>query len=110
MATGLDYQEFAFIRYPRGSAVGVPVKEEAEKHCLLGKPEQPIGDIEIWAIGNMMAEAEKLSASLSEHGISAGVVNARFVKPLDTEMLLESAAAAKLIVTLEDHGTRRWLW
>ncbi len=104
MSTGLDYQGPAFIRYPRGSAVGLPVKEEAEA-LPLGKAKrlQSIGDIEIWAIGNMVAEAEKLSTSLSEHGISAGVVNARFVKPLDTEMLLESAAAAKLIVTLEDH-------
>ncbi len=104
MATGLAYQGPAFIRYPRGAAAGVPVKEEPEP-LPMGKAKrlQPLGDIELWAIGNMVPEAEKLAARLSEHGIRAGVVNARFAKPLDTGMLFESAAAAKLIVTLEDH-------
>jgi 1-deoxy-D-xylulose-5-phosphate synthase len=52
----------------------------------------------------MVAEAEKLAARLTtELQITVGVVNARFVKPLDRQLLLEQAATAKLIVTLEDH-------
>ncbi|MGC6506012.1 MAG: 1-deoxy-D-xylulose-5-phosphate synthase [Coraliomargaritaceae bacterium] len=104
MATGLEYKGPAFIRYPRGAALGVPVKEEAEPLSMgQAKRLQPLGDIEIWAIGNMVTEAEKIALRLSEHGIDAGVVNARFVKPLDMEMLQESASRAKLIVTMEDH-------
>jgi 1-deoxy-D-xylulose-5-phosphate synthase len=51
----------------------------------------------------MLEEAQQIAAKLSEHGITAGVVNARFAKPLDTDALLESAQSSKLIVTLEDH-------
>lgn len=104
MATGLNYEGPAFIRYPRGTAVGVPVKEAAEA-LPHGKSKRlhPAGQIDIWAIGNMVEEAEKISARLSEHGITAGVVNARFVKPLDTESLVQSAECSKLIVTMEDH-------
>lgn len=104
MATGLNYEGPAFIRYPRGTAAGVPVKEAAEA-LPHGKSKRlhPAGQIDIWAIGNMVEEAEKISARLSEHGITAGVVNARFVKPLDTESLVQSAECSKLIVTMEDH-------
>jgi 1-deoxy-D-xylulose-5-phosphate synthase len=104
MATGLAHEGPAFIRYPRGTAVGTPIKEAPET-LPIGQAErrQSGADIDIWAIGAMVADAEKLAARLSEHGIDAGVVNARFVKPLDTDQLTQSAASAKLIVTMEDH-------
>lgn len=104
MATGLAYQGPAFIRYPRGNAEGVAVKESAEA-LEIGKALrlQNAGEIDIWALGSMVADAEKLAARLSEHGIQAGVVNARFAKPLDTDLLLQSAQKSKLIVTMEDH-------
>ena len=104
MATGLDYQGPAFIRYPRGNAEGVTVKETPQT-LEVGKAQrlQEAGEIDIWALGTMVADAEKLAARLSEHGIHAGVVNARFAKPLDKELLYESAESARLIVTMEDH-------
>jgi 1-deoxy-D-xylulose-5-phosphate synthase len=104
MATGLAHQGPAFIRYPRGNAVGNPIKETPEI-LEIGKAQrlQASGEIDIWAIGAMVADAEKLAARLSEHGIQAGVVNVRFVKPLDTELLADSAQASRLIVTMEDH-------
>ena len=46
---------------------------------------------------------KKLAARLSEHGVKAGVVNARFAKPPDEDELVRSAREATLIVTLEDH-------
>lgn len=104
MATGLALQGPAFIRYPRGNACGTPMKDEP--HALeIGRAKrlQAGSDIDIWAIGCMVADAEKLAARLSEHGIEAGVVNARFVKPLDAALLEESAKATRLIVTMEDH-------
>lgn len=104
MATGLAYQGAAFIRYPRGNAVGIPIKEKPEA-IEVGKAQrlQSGSDIDIWAIGAMVVDAEKLARCLSESGIEAGVVNARFVKPLDTVLLAESAQSSRLIVTMEDH-------
>lgn len=104
MATGIAYQGPAFLRYPRGNAMGVPVKEFPIA-IEIGKSKrlESIGQIDIWAIGNMVADAQVLAAMLKDHGIDAGVVNARFAKPLDTAALLASAKTSKLIVTMEDH-------
>ncbi len=104
MATGLAFQGPAFIRYPRGNAIGTPIKERP-KTLEIGQAKrlQTGRHIDIWAIGAMVADAEKLAARLSEHGIEAGVVNARFVKPLDTQLLRKSAQSVDLIVTMEDH-------
>jgi 1-deoxy-D-xylulose-5-phosphate synthase len=104
MATGIAYQGPSFVRYPRGEGVGTPIKE-TPKAIELGKAQriQAAGEIEIWAIGSMVADAEVLAEQLKAQGIQAGVINARFVKPLDTELLLESAQGSKLIVTMEDN-------
>lgn len=106
MATGLAYPGPAFIRYPRGNAMGTPIKDTPVA-LEVGKAQrrQTGTDIDIWAIGAMVTEAEKLAADLSEQGIQAGVVNARFVKPLDTDLLIEAAHNTRLIVTMEDHVT-----
>ncbi|MGC1205174.1 MAG: transketolase C-terminal domain-containing protein, partial [Flavobacteriaceae bacterium] len=108
MATGLAFQGPAFIRYPRGNGVGTPIKEtptvlEIGKALRCETDQESGNDIDIWAIGAMVADAEELAANLREQGIQAGVVNARFVKPLDTQMLAESAQSTQLIVTMEDH-------
>ncbi len=95
-----------FIRYPRGEGIGVKIKEKPET-IAIGRAstlKNSDGKICIWAYGNMVEEAMKVSDMLeSEHGIKAGVVNARFAKPLDTELLLKCADENKLIVTMEDH-------
>jgi 1-deoxy-D-xylulose-5-phosphate synthase len=58
----------------------------------------------IWALGNMVQDALKLAARLAvEEHLSVGVVNARFVKPLDRALLLSHAACIPLLVTMEDH-------
>lgn len=104
MATGLAINGPAFIRYPRGNAVGTPIKAKPETLEVGQAARRQSGkEIDIWAIGAMVADAEKLAARLSEHGIQAGVVNTRFLKPLDTTRLYESAQSAQLIVTMEDH-------
>ncbi len=103
--TSLQLGAPAFVRYPRGSGVGVPLKPEP---ALL-----PIGQAEVlrqgsnimlWALGPMVQDALKLAARLeAEENLSVGVVNARFVKPLDRTLLLSHAACIPLLVTLEDH-------
>ena len=104
IATGLTHKGPAFIRYPRGNAVGVPMKHYPEK-ITIGKAKRihKGTEVDIWSIGTMLEEAQKLAARLSEHGIDAGLVNARFAKPLDEEMLLNSAKEYRLILSLEDH-------
>jgi len=103
--TALQHNGPAFIRYPRGPAVGVSIKD-APAVIPIGQAEvvRPGRDIVIWALGPMLQDAAKLADKLAaEHGISIGIVNARFAKPLDTELLYQHARAAKLLVTMEDH-------
>jgi 1-deoxy-D-xylulose-5-phosphate synthase len=62
-------------------------------------------NIVIWALGPMVQEAKRLADRLSkEERVSVGVVNARFVKPLDRTLLLSQAAVVPLLVTMEDHA------
>jgi len=104
MHTALNQDLPAFIRYPRGAAEGIEMKSEPEE-IPIGKAEILANgtDIDIWAIGPMVAEAFALREALeAEHGLSVAVINARFVKPLDTELLLQRAPNKKLVVSIED--------
>lgn len=103
LATALAFNGPIALRYPRGSGLGVDTSEPL--HTLpIGKAEElKTGtDICLWAAGSMVAEAVKAADALAEKGISAGVVNMRFVKPLDTELLVKTAMQCKKIVTLEE--------
>ena len=95
----------AFTRSPRGAGTGAAITGEP---ALL-----PVGQAEvlkvgtnliIWALGSMVQDALKLAERLAtEEHLSVGVVNARFVKPLDRALLLSHAACIPLLVTMEDH-------
>lgn len=103
--TALDYGHPAFIRYPRGVGLGVTCKETPEI-LPIGKAEVilPGKEIQLWALGPWVQEAERYAALLAEEtGLSVGVVNARFAKPLDLELLGQQAAEARLLITFEDH-------
>ena len=96
------------IRYPRGAAPGVPAKS-VPAALEIGKAEvlrEGDGRVCIWSLGAMLPQAEKVSERiLEETGARPTLVNARFVKPLDAELLERQAAAgARLFVTLEDHA------
>jgi len=103
--TSLQLSGPAFIRYPRGPGPGAKVKDQAAA-LAIGHAEvlREGSNIMIWALGPMVHEALKLAARLAadEH-LSVGVVNARFVKPLDRSLLLSHAAVVPLLVTMEDH-------
>ncbi len=103
--TSLQHNGPAFVRYPRGAGIGVPLKAQPAT-LPLGHAEvlREGSNIMIWALGNMVQDALKLAARLAaEENLSVGVVNARFVKPLDRALLLSHAACIPLIVTMEDH-------
>ena len=93
-----------FIRYPRGAAAGKAVKAQPAL-IPLGQAEvlRAGADVQFWALGTMVPEAEALAEKLAAAtGLSVGVVNARFAKPLDATLLVNQARAARLVVTFED--------
>ncbi len=105
MHTGMQFKGPAFIRYPRGNAQGVPMKNKPEP-LPIGEAEiiKDGGDIVLWALGPMVYDALVIAESIEEKtGIAVGVVNARFAKPLDRERLRQQSGEAQLVVTLEDH-------
>ncbi len=91
------------VRYPRGSGVGVALSDTLNV-LPIGKAEvlREGSDVSLWAIGTMVESAMKLAEKLAEQGINAGVVNMRFAKPIDKELLLAHAEKYKNIVTLEE--------
>jgi len=103
--TSLQLKGPGFIRYPRGAGTGVRIKDEPAT-LAIGHAEllREGSNIMIWALGNMVQDALMLAERLArEESISVGVVNARFVKPLDRALLLSHAACIPLLVTMEDH-------
>ena len=105
LETGLRHSGPSFIRYPRGPGVGVRIKAQPAR-LPIGRAEvlREGSAIVIWALGPLVQEALRAAERLaSEEGLSVGVVNARFVKPLDRALILAQAASVPLIVTMEDH-------
>ena len=103
LKTAVDFDGPISLRYPRGSGVGVDITEPMQA-LPIGKAEvlREGQDVSIWAIGSMVQSAAQAAEKLAEQGISAGVVNMRFVKPLDKELLLVQAKEYGKIVTLEE--------
>lgn len=104
--TAVEYKEGPIaLRYPRGSALGVPLKENFEK-LEIGKGEiiSSGEDVLFLAVGSMVNYAIKAAEKLSASGISAEVVNMRFIKPLDAELLKTLTGKFKNIVTLEENA------
>ncbi len=93
------------IRYPRGSAVGVPV-EEKPRLLKIGQAEILMEgqQVAILAIGNTVYPALEAAAKLKKSGISATVVNARFVKPLDKKLIGKLAQDIGFLVTVEENN------
>jgi 1-deoxy-D-xylulose-5-phosphate synthase len=100
--TAVDHDGPVAVRYPKGGAVSVP--SLPVEPLEIGKAELLTegGDVLLVAVGRMAEIAEKAAVDLSEKGVSAGVVNARWVKPLDPR-ILEWATPVEHIVTLEDN-------
>lgn len=103
--TAIEYKKGPIaLRYPRANAVGIPVRKEFRK-IEIGKAEKVRSgkDVAILAIGNMVPNAEKASDRLREEGISVEVVNMRFVKPIDEDMLKSIAERFDSVLTFEDN-------
>ena len=104
LRTAIRFDGPISVRYPRG--VGVGVAWDAEPKTLpLGKGVllKDGSDVTILAIGNRVHPALEAAHLLEDRGISCGVVNMRFVKPLDVELINERAAKTPRLVTVEDN-------
>jgi 1-deoxy-D-xylulose-5-phosphate synthase len=93
------------LRYPRGAGYGVEMDREL-KSLETGKGELLVegGDVCIVAIGSTVYPALQAAETLKGRGISAGVVNARFAKPLDADLILSVAGKTGCIVTVEENA------
>jgi 1-deoxy-D-xylulose-5-phosphate synthase len=106
MFTAIEYNGPAALRYPRGNGQGVDISSPP-KQIRIGKAELlhgdvTDGDVAILAYGPVVYTALDVAKSLDEDGVQTTVVNARFVKPLDGEMIAAIANSHRLIVTVED--------
>jgi 1-deoxy-D-xylulose-5-phosphate synthase len=104
LKTAVYFNGPASIRYPRGNGLGVAMDEEI-KTLEIGKAEilREGTDLAILGIGTQVAYCMKAADKLALDGINTTVVNARFVKPLDEELILALARTHGSIITVEDH-------
>ncbi|MBU2630954.1 MAG: 1-deoxy-D-xylulose-5-phosphate synthase [Proteobacteria bacterium] len=104
LVTAINHKGPCALRYPRGTGTGIKIDDPAlpidiGKAKVLDQGE----DLLIIAIGNSVNEVLKASLCLKEKNINATIINARFVKPLDTSLMMEYALKIKKIITVEEH-------
>ncbi len=104
MATALTIDGPSAIRYPRGAVACVECKPEPQP-IPVGKAQviRDGSDVAILGLGPMTTYARELSERLERDGFSAAVINPRFVKPIDSEMIANYARRVAAFVTFEDH-------
>ncbi len=105
IVTGIEYTDGPIaLRYPRGNGYGVPLMEEGWETLPIGQAEilRQGDDVLLLAYGSMVHPTMQAAQLLNEHGISATVINARFAKPLDTELIVPLAQKIGKVVTVEE--------
>jgi len=104
LVTAIQHDGPIAIRYPRGSGLGVPL-DQAPAPLTIGTGEILSEGLQgaIIAVGTMVRPALEAAESLAGEGLSLSVMNARFVKPLDREMILELAQRTGVIITVEEN-------
>ncbi|MBI3548362.1 MAG: 1-deoxy-D-xylulose-5-phosphate synthase [Elusimicrobia bacterium] len=104
LKTALTLEGPVAVRYPRGNAIGVPLDAEL-KAIPIGKGVRlrEGKDATILAIGNRVHPSLEAAEKLAALGLSVGVINMRFVKPIDSELLKDVVSRTPKIVTVEDN-------
>ena len=104
LKTAFEAKAPFILRYPRGSAVGVKMDAELKK-LTLGKAKwlSKGKDVNILAVGNMVHPALEAAELLAKKNIDCGVLNMRFIKPLDTKAIKEALDLSENIITIEDN-------
>jgi 1-deoxy-D-xylulose-5-phosphate synthase len=95
------------LRFPRGAGLGVALDTEL-RELPIGQGEllREGADVAFVAIGTMVQTALRAADALAERGVQAGVINARFVKPLDRALLDRTLAGGPAVVTVEDNAVK----
>ncbi|MDR3567903.1 MAG: 1-deoxy-D-xylulose-5-phosphate synthase [Syntrophobacteraceae bacterium] len=103
--TAVDHQGPIAVRYPRGEGAGVKMDEEL-RALEIGKGEllREGKDLLLVAIGSTVQNAMEAAERLEGEGIDAAVINARFVKPLDSELILTWAEKTGRVITVEENA------
>jgi len=105
MVTALTHNGPFALRYPRGAGQGVDLQQPFEPLTIgQGEKLRDGGDVAICAVGVGVATALAVAEGLASDGISAAVVDGRFVKPLDSELLVTEACRCGRVVTLEENA------
>lgn len=109
--TGYLYNGPAAIRYPRGNGIGVEIQQQltaleiGKAEIVASFNEQQDEQISILAFGSRVIAAIEAAQSLTQlHEVGVRVVNMRFVKPLDEQMITALASTTSLFVTVEEHA------
>ena len=104
LKTAVDCGFPVSLRYPRGRGVGAILDSEL-KTLEIGKGEilREGTDIALIAIGSTVYPALAAADKISKEGINVKVINARFVKPIDSELILSAASSCKKIITVEEN-------
>jgi len=104
LKTAIDSSRPAAIRYPRGKGIGVPLDEEI-KNIPIGVAEvlSEGKDVAILAIGSTVYPALSAAQELKKDGIGCTVVNSRFVKPIDEDLIPSLARKIGIILTVEEN-------
>jgi len=104
LVTAIESEGPTALRYPRGNGYGVPLEQKLTP-LTIGKGEvlRNGDEAAILAVGTMVYPAFEAAEKLADEGLSLAVVNARFVKPLDRDLIVEVARNTGVIVTVEEN-------
>ena len=101
---GLAEKPFAY-RYPRGNGQGLPLPEEIEPLTIgTGELLREGNDGLLVAVGTMVDEALSAANLLSTQGVEVGVIDGRFIKPLDSKLIIKKAKNAPFVITAEENA------
>jgi len=105
LATGIESGRPFAVRFPRGAAPGVPLDPDP-KPLPIGRGEllREGSDLALVGLGKTVPAVLDAAERLAEQGVSAAVVDARFVKPLDVDLLVAVGRSCGAMITVEDHG------
>ena len=104
LRTGIESGRPFAVRYPRGFGLGVPLEGPAGTLPIgRGESLRDGSDVTLFAYGSMVSAALEAAEKLAARGIDAGVVNARFAKPIDRDLLRQAARRSRRLLTVEEH-------